>query len=47
VRDALRVGGVDGPGPDRPVAPELEAAAGLVADGTIVRAAEREVGALA
>jgi histidine ammonia-lyase len=47
VRDALRRGGVDGPGPDRTVAPELEAAAGLVADGTIVRAAEREVGVLA
>jgi histidine ammonia-lyase len=47
VRDALRVGGVGGPGPDRPLAPELEAAAELVADGTIVRAAEREVGALA
>jgi histidine ammonia-lyase len=47
VRDALRSGGVEGPGPDRPVAPELEAAAGLVADGTIVQAAEREVGVLA
>jgi histidine ammonia-lyase len=47
VRDALRVGGVGGPGPDRPLAPELAAAADLVADGTIVRAAEREVGALA
>ncbi len=47
VRDALRVGGVGGPGPDRPLAPELEAAAELVADGTVVRAAEREVGTVA
>jgi len=47
VRDALRTGGVGGPGPDRPLAPELAAAADLVADGTVVRAAEREVGALA
>jgi histidine ammonia-lyase len=47
VRDALRAGGVDGPGPDRALAPELAAAARLVADGTIVRAAEREVGPLA
>jgi histidine ammonia-lyase len=46
-RHALRLGGVRGPGPDRPVAPELAAAAELVADGTIVRAAEQEVGALA
>jgi histidine ammonia-lyase len=35
------------PGPDRLLAPELAAAAGLVTDGTVVRAAEREVGALA
>jgi histidine ammonia-lyase len=47
VRDALRAGGVDGPGPDRALAPELAAAARLVADGTIVRAAEQEVGPLA
>jgi histidine ammonia-lyase len=46
-RDALRAGGVDGPGPDRLLAPELAAAADLVADGTIVRAAEQEVGTLA
>jgi histidine ammonia-lyase len=45
-RDALRAGGVDGPGPDRLVAPELAAAATLVADGTIVRAVEQEVGTL-
>ena len=47
VRDALRAGGVGPPGPDRLLAPELAAAAGLVDDGTVVRAAEREVGALA
>jgi histidine ammonia-lyase len=47
VRDALRAGGVGPPGPDRLLAPELAAAAGLVADGTIVRAAETEVGTLA
>jgi histidine ammonia-lyase len=47
VRDALRAGGVGPPGPDRLLAPELAAAAGLVTDGTVVRAAEREVGALA
>jgi histidine ammonia-lyase len=46
-RDALRAGGVGGPGPDRMVAPELEAAAALVADGTVLRAVEQEVGPLA
>src|SRR5687767_7538237 len=45
-RDALRNGGVPGPGPDRPLARELEAAAALVDDGTIVGAVEREVGPL-
>jgi histidine ammonia-lyase len=47
VRDALRAGGVGPPGPDRPLAPELTAAAGLVSDGTVVAAAESEVGPLA
>jgi histidine ammonia-lyase len=47
VRDALRAGGVAPPGPDRLLAAELAAAAGLVTDGTVVLAAEREVGALA
>ena len=46
VRDALRAGGVGGPGPDRPLAPELAAAAELVATGAIVAAAEQEVGSL-
>ena len=47
VRDALRAGGVGPPGPDRLLAPELAAAVELVRDGTVVRAAEREVGAVA
>lgn len=46
-RDALRSGGVPGPGPDRPLAPELAAASTLVRDGTITRAVEQEVGSLA
>ena len=46
VRNALRNGGVAGPGPDRPLAHELDAASVLVDDGTIVRAAEQEVGPL-
>jgi histidine ammonia-lyase len=46
VRDALRAGGVGPPGPDRPLAPELAAAAGLVDDGTVVAAAESVVGLL-
>jgi histidine ammonia-lyase len=47
VRDALRAAGVGGPGPDRPLAPELEAAADLVTTGGVLAAAEREVGPLA
>jgi histidine ammonia-lyase len=46
-RDVLRSGGVEGPGPDRLLAPELAAATALVAEGTVVRAVEQEVGALA
>jgi histidine ammonia-lyase len=44
---ALRSAGVRGPGPDRLLAPELEAAAAAVASGAIVAAVEEEVGALA
>jgi histidine ammonia-lyase len=47
VRDALRAGGVGAPGPDRPLAPELAAAAELVGDGTVVAAAESAGGPLA
>jgi histidine ammonia-lyase len=46
-RDALRAGGVGGPGPDRPLGPELAAAAALVADRSVLRAAEGQVGSLA
>ena len=46
-RDALRAGGVAGPGPDRLVAPELASAAALIADRTVLGAVEREVGSLA
>ena len=45
-RNALRAGGVGGPGPDRPVAPELAAAEQLVADRIILHAVEQEVGSL-
>jgi histidine ammonia-lyase len=45
-RDALRDGGVPGPGPDRLLSPELQAATQLVADGTIIGAVERAVGTL-
>jgi histidine ammonia-lyase len=45
-RDALRTGGVPGPGTDRPLSPELDAAAQLVDAGTILTAVEQEVGAL-
>jgi histidine ammonia-lyase len=41
----LRVS-VDGPGPDRFLAPEIEAAVGYVASGAAVRAAEAAAGTL-
>jgi histidine ammonia-lyase len=37
VRDAVRAAGVGGPGPDRYLAPEIEAVVGLVADGALLR----------
>ena len=43
---ALRSGGVPGPGPDRALSPELEAATRLVAAGTVLTAVEQAVGAL-
>src|SRR5215218_8451105 len=46
VRDALRAAGVGGPGPDRFLAPEIEAAVAAVRDGTVRRAAETVTGAL-
>jgi histidine ammonia-lyase len=43
---ALRAAGVGGPGPDRWLAPDLEAAARLVASGGVVAAAESVTGPL-
>jgi histidine ammonia-lyase len=40
VRDAVRAAGVDGPGPDRHLAPEIEVVVGLVADGALLRATD-------
>ncbi|MDT0265338.1 histidine ammonia-lyase [Streptomyces sp. DSM 44915] len=47
VLTAVRGGGLGGPGGDRFLAPELATAEGLVADGTLVRAAESVTGPLA
>jgi histidine ammonia-lyase len=38
VRDAVRAAGVAGPGPDRHLAPEIEAVVGLVDDGALLTA---------
>jgi histidine ammonia-lyase len=38
VRDTVRAAGVGGPGPDRHLAPEIEAVVGLVDDGTVLTA---------
>ncbi|WKN48249.1 histidine ammonia-lyase [Nocardioides sp. Arc9.136] len=43
----LRDAGVEGPGPDRHLAPEIETAVGLVASGAVVEAVETVVGELA
>ena len=40
VRDAVRACGVPGPGPDRYLAPEIEAVVDAVRDGTGVTAAQ-------
>ena len=40
VRDAVRAGGVPGPGPDRHLAPEIEAVVGLVASGAVLTATD-------
>ncbi|MEE1756239.1 histidine ammonia-lyase [Streptomyces sp. SP18CS02] len=45
--DALRAAGVQGPGPDRFLAPDLEAADAFVRDGELVAAVERVTGPLA
>src|SRR4051794_5685233 len=44
VRDAVRAAGVPGPGPDRWLAPEIEAVFGLVRSGAVVSAAESALG---
>jgi histidine ammonia-lyase len=46
VRDLVREH-VEGPGPDRHLAPEIEATVDLVRSGALVRAAEAAVGPLA
>jgi histidine ammonia-lyase len=38
VRDAIRAAGVDGPGPDRHLAPEIETVVGLVSNGSLLTA---------
>ena len=43
----LREGGVEGPGPDRHLSPEIEAAVELVRSGAVVTAVEEVIGALA
>ncbi|MDT9593377.1 histidine ammonia-lyase [Nocardioides zeae] len=43
---ALRSAGVGGPGPDRHLAPEIEACVGLVASGDLLDAVTREIGEL-
>ncbi|MFF9866267.1 histidine ammonia-lyase [Streptomyces sp. NPDC013953] len=45
--DALRAAGVQGPGPDRFLAPDLEAADDFVREGKLVAAVERVTGPLA
>jgi histidine ammonia-lyase len=40
VRDAVRAAGVEGPGPDRHLSPELEAVVAAVQDGSLLTAAE-------
>ncbi|GAA5106729.1 histidine ammonia-lyase [Alloalcanivorax gelatiniphagus] len=42
----LRESGIDGPGPDRHLSPEIEAAVGLVQSGAVLAAAEGVVGPL-
>jgi len=46
VVDLLRSSGIAGPGPDRHLAPEIEAAVGLVRDGSVVAAVEEVIGDL-
>lgn len=43
----LREAGIEGPGPDRHLSPEIEAAVGLVQSGAVLAAAESVIGTLA
>ena len=43
----LRAHGVEGPGPDRHLAPEIETAVQLVDSGAVLTAVEEVIGALA
>jgi histidine ammonia-lyase len=43
----LRANGVQGPGPDRHLSPEIEAAVQLVASGAVLSAVEGVIGQLA
>jgi histidine ammonia-lyase len=47
VVDLLRGHGVEGPGPDRHLSPEIEAAVGLVQSGAVLAAAQSMIGELA
>ena len=47
VIDLLRSSGIEGPGPDRYLSPEIEAAVALVASGAVLSAAEAVIGELA
>ncbi|WP_036491318.1 histidine ammonia-lyase [Nocardioides sp. CF8] len=44
---ALRAAGIQGPGPDRHLSPEIEAAVSLVASGAVLAAAQSVIGELA
>ncbi|HEX2804592.1 MAG TPA: histidine ammonia-lyase, partial [Kineosporiaceae bacterium] len=46
VTEVLRAGGVGGPGPDRHLAPEIQAATGLLRSGAVLAAAESCAGPL-
>ncbi|MEP9363298.1 histidine ammonia-lyase [Nocardioides sp. CN2-186] len=46
VIDLLRSSGIEGPGPDRHLSPEIEAAVALVASGAVLSAAESVIGEL-
>jgi histidine ammonia-lyase len=47
VRDAVRAAGVPGPGPDRPLSPQITAVADAVSTGAVLTAAETITGPLA